>query len=69
MSHNLKLKLNNWRVCKRFNGSDHNTIMYNLETDLIKIPSHRPYKKAEWGEFTEKLNTMDIYIPNEFSQQ
>ena len=28
MSHNLKLKLNNWRVCKKFNGSDHNTIIF-----------------------------------------
>ena len=62
-SHNLKVKLDNWRVCKAFNGSDHNTIRFELKVDTIEIPPHRPYETADWDLLKSQLGAMDIKLP------
>ena len=60
LSNRFPLKIENWRVNRKFNGSDHNTIMYQLVTDLVEIPAHRNYDKADWGKFTDDLNKVSI---------
>ena len=43
LSSNLKLKINDWKVCRAYNHSDHNTIKYYITTDIIEIKPHRSY--------------------------
>ena len=69
MSINLKLTVESWRVCKIYNGSDHHSITYELNTDIQKIPPHRPYHKAEWDILTLELQNMDIYIPDVITEE
>ena len=32
---NFRLKIDNWKVCRNYNGSDHNTILYKIVTCLL----------------------------------
>ena len=69
LSSRLPLKLENWRVNRSFNGSDHNTIHYQLVTDTIEIPSHRDYATADWNSFTHELSTTQTYVPSHITQK
>ena len=69
MSCRLPLKLENWRVNRKFNGSDHNTIMYQLNTDIIEIPPYRNYNTANWALFTHELEQSHIHTPADINQK
>ena len=69
LSNRLPLKIENWRVNRKFNGSDHNTIMYQLVTDLVEIPAHRNYDKADWSKFADDLKKVSIYTPEVLNQK
>ena len=69
MSCRLPLKLENWRVIRKFNGSDHNTILYQLNTDIIEIPPYRNYSKADWDLFRHELEHSHIHIPVNMNQK
>ena len=49
MSSRLPMRVDNWRVNRSFNGSDHNTIQFQLVIDKIELPEHRNYDKADWA--------------------
>ena len=66
---NLKTGLNGWKVSKDLNHSDHNTIKYNVETELEVIPVHRPWNKADWQCFKAELEKKEIYIPIKITPQ
>ena len=36
-----------WRVDTRFNGSDHNTVLYDLQLGFEFVPSTRPWDRAK----------------------
>ena len=40
LSHRLPYILDSWRVLRSYNGTDHNTIQYNLKGMQIEIPAH-----------------------------
>ena len=40
LSHRLPYTLENWRVLRSYNGTDHNTICYSLKGMEIEIPAH-----------------------------
>ena len=69
MSCRLPLKVENWRVSRKFNGSDHNTILYQLTTDIIEIPPYRNYSQADWPLFTSELDQASIHIPVVMNQK
>ena len=52
---NLKTGLTKWKVYKELNHSDHNTIKFQLETEMETIPVHRPWNKADWQAFKKEL--------------
>ena len=60
---NFRLKIDNWRVCRAYNGSDHNTIPYKITTDYTHIPPHRQYKTANWDKLTTYLSKTTIEMP------
>ena len=69
LSMDLKIAIEDWKVCKIYNHSDHHSITYTLKTDIIEIPPHRPYETAEWDILTKELKNMTIYIPEEITEQ
>ena len=69
MSCRLPLKVENWRVNRKFNGSDHNTILYQLTTDIIEIPPYRNYNQADWDLFTSELDKVSIHTPVNINQK
>ena len=69
LSRNLKLKIEDWKVCKAYNHSDHNTIKYNLRTDIIEIGPHRQYDSADWNLFKAGLQKHNLHIPKVITQE
>ena len=69
LSRNLKLKIEDWKVCRAYNHSDHNTIKYNITTDIIEITPHRQYESADWNSFQAELLKQDLYIPKVINQE
>ena len=69
LSRNLKLKIEDWKVCRAYNYSDHNTIKYNITTDIIEITPHRQYESADWNSFQAELLKQDLYIPKVTNQE
>ena len=68
LSHRLPYTLENWRVLRSYNGTDHNTIQYSLKGMEIEIPAHRMYHKANWDQFTQILKGSYINIPSEMTE-
>ena len=57
-----------WRVEQAFNGSDHNTISYDLILDLYVEPRIR-WSKIDWSSFTEYLRGCHIPIPSHVTKK
>ena len=68
LSYRLSNSLENWRVLRSYNGTDHNTIHYSLKDLAIDIPAHRLYHKANWDKFTQLLRDSHINIPSEMTE-
>ena len=43
--------------------------MYQLVTDMMKIPTHRDYMQANWVKFTDDLNQVNIRAPVNLNQK
>ena len=69
LSRNLKLKIEDWKVCKAYNHSDHNTIKYNITTDIIEIKPRRLYDSADWNLFKAGLQAQTLHIPKIITQE
>ena len=53
-----------WNVCKEFNGSDHRTITFKIDTKEVAKEYLRSWKKANWTVFKSKLekNERQLYV-------
>ena len=69
LSNRFPLKIQNWRVNRSFIGSDHNTILFHLVTDIIEIPAHRDYSQANWTLFKNELSQINSYTPSIINQK
>ena len=69
LSRNLKLKIEDWKVCKAYNHSDHNTIKYNITTDIIEVKPRRLYDSADWNLFKAGLQAQTLHIPKVITQE
>ena len=69
MSSRLPMRVDNWRVNRSFNGSDHNTIQFQLVIDTIELPEHRNYDKADWVQFSEELKQITFHTPIQVTQK
>ena len=49
--------------------SDHNTIKYNITTDIIEIEPHRSYDTADWNLFKVGLQKLELHIPKIITQE
>lgn len=58
------LNLYNWRVDRSFNGSDHNTLLFDFSEKPEHIPPKtRKWHKADWPLFTQILSDSYLYFP------
>jgi hypothetical protein len=63
LSRGVRLTINEWRVCKVENHSDHHTIRFSLEDSVTDIDAHRLWDKADWSRFKALLEGKDIKLP------
>ena len=68
LSYRLPIQLDNWRVLRKYNGTDHNSIHYSIKNMTIEIPEHRLYHRADWEQFRKILQESDINIPSEMTE-
>ena len=54
----------NWKVSKALNFSDHNTINFDIATEILEMPATRPWTKADWDIFERELEAHD-WTPGE----
>ena len=69
LSRNLKIKIDNWTVCKAYNHSDHNTIKYKITTAVIEIKPRRRYDSADWNLFKSGLQHQTLHVPKVITQE
>ena len=50
-----------WHVDAEYNASDHNTIVFHIEADLVLPRDIRRWEKAKWPKFTAALDTSYIF--------
>ena len=58
LSRDLPDDVIDWRVDSKFNGSDHDTILFELQQEEREVEKRRSYKNADWDEF--KLSLIHI---------
>ena len=58
-----------WHVSQQYNASDHNYIFYDLDLNMETVPPRRPWHRADWTLFTDKLSKTDYYIPDTLTQK
>ena len=51
-----------WYIDRSYNGSDHNSVCFKLDLDPLPDKEVRPWSKAKWKTFSNKLNK-DFVIP------
>ena len=59
ISNNLKTDILDWNVSTEYNGSDHNTIHFDLELETEIVGPVWLWKKAKWNVFTDKLKNFN----------
>ena len=63
LTRNLPVAISGWRVDTAHNGSDHNTVLFEVGLGFELVPSSRPWHKADWPSFTCLLSHTDFHIP------
>ena len=56
-------EIKNWEADESFNGSDHRTILFTMESVKAKKEEYRDYKNADWKLFQEFLGTYNYFYP------
>ena len=64
LTRNLPVAISGWRVDTSYNGSDHNTIHFDVGLGFELVPSSRPWHKADWTTFSNILSDTDFHIPS-----
>ena len=66
LTRRLNDRIRNWRVDCDFNGSDHNTLLFELVVDLICVDNDiRLWESTDWVLFCSELdkNKKNLFIP------
>lgn len=57
------LDVSNWRVDTRYNGSDHNSIFFDIPATLPPPTRGRRWSKADWPLFQKTLDETHLHVP------
>ena len=63
LSRGLASRVLNWRVDSGYNASDHNTILFEIDSAKPEPELIRPWSNADWGVFSSHLANTDYGIP------
>ena len=55
LSSHMAMSVKNWQVSQEYNGSDHNSIEFELDKEKVIIEEQYQYHKADWNLFTNEL--------------
>ena len=69
LTRGLVSPVRNWRVNRDYNASDHNTILFEMDTHKPELELIRPWSKADWGVFTTQLKQAKYEIPKDMSMK
>ena len=69
LTKNLHFDLLDWRVCREYNASDHNTIQFRINHDKSSNEKIRPWSKADWPAFSRILANWDYRVPEGMSMK
>ena len=58
-----QVHINNWRVDSQYNGSDHNSILFDSPYSPPPPTTGRRWSKADWPLFTSHLEAAQLYTP------
>ena len=58
-----------WKVDQSFNGSDHNTITFEIGSVKQVAEPTRPWERADWKKFQESLRGCDVFIPEKMTKK
>jgi ribonuclease HI len=67
LTRGLPVMVKNWEVDRRFNHTDHNTIKFYLEADIIELEPQRLWEKTDWLKYQEELNSREVAITSEIN--
>ena len=62
-------RIRNWRVCQDYNASDHNNILFEIESNKPDVELIRPWSKADWGLFSKLMTETDYRVPTDMSMK
>ena len=65
----MALSVKNWQISQEYNGSDHNSIEFELDKEKIIVEEQYQYHKADWNLFANELRNDNIKIPNEITER
>ena len=63
MTRDMDDKITGWWVDQTYNGSDHNTITFEIKTEKQEEIKSRNWDKGDWPMFTQKLKYVDFHEP------
>ena len=66
---NLGGGIRNWRIIKGQNFSDHNTIRFEIASEILELPSRRKWDKTDWITFTAELEKTCLTEPAFISEK
>ena len=69
LSKNLRQAVLDWRVDREYNGSDHNTILFDVRQDIINLPRTWNWKKADWDVYENKLRKYKSTLPKNIKDE
>ena len=69
LTRGLTAQVQNWRVDREYNASDHNTIRFEVATTKPEPQLVRPWGKADWRKFSSLLSKADYGVPRDMSMK
>ena len=69
MTRDMDDKIYSWRVDQAYNGSDHNTITFEIKSEKQEDTKSRNWDKGDWLAFTHKLKFVDFYEPETMTEK
>ena len=62
LSLNMKDEITKWWVDQSFNGSDHNTVRFQVLQDVVQKILVRKWDDADWGAFSAALQERETFL-------
>ena len=69
LTRRLSVSVKNWEVDEGYNGSDHNSIKFNICTDIREQKQQPLLHKADWDQFAVELDKRPMRLPSEMTEQ